>query len=147
MWNARAEAPVSRPAAQVPVTQVPVTPQERLPEVGIGPSVVIRGEISSAEDLIINGRVEGTIEIGDHHLTVGAGGSVTAPLTARAITISGAVRGNVTARERIEVRATGSVHGDLRAPHIVVCEGAALKGRVTTQPAHAEIERRLPVAV
>jgi cytoskeletal protein CcmA (bactofilin family) len=142
MWNARAEAPVSRPAAQEPVT-----PPERLAEAGIGPSVVIKGEITSAEDLIINGRVEGTIDVGDHHLTVGAGASITAPLLARAVTISGTVKGNVTARDRIEVRETGSVDGDLRAPHLAVREGAVLEGRVTTQPAHAETQRRFKVAV
>jgi cytoskeletal protein CcmA (bactofilin family) len=142
MWNARAEAPVSRPAAPHP----PTAP-ERVAEAGIGPSVVIKGEITSAEDLTINGRVEGTIDVGDHHLTVGAGASITAPLVARAITISGTVKGNVTARDRIEVRETGSVDGDLRAPHLAVCAGAVLAGHVTTQPAQAETRLRFKVAV
>src|SRR5215470_7827288 len=86
---------------------------ERRATAWIGQSVVVEGRITSSQDLRIDGRVEGTIEVGDHLLTVGSGAAVKANLVARSILISGAVVGNVTATDRLDLQATGSVEGDI----------------------------------
>src|SRR5713101_640342 len=86
---------------------------ERRVAAWIGKSLHIEGTIVSSQNLTIEGHVEGTIEIGQQTLIIGTGATVKAHLTARIITISGAVTGNVTASEKLELRATGSVLGDL----------------------------------
>lgn len=96
----------------------------------IGQGIVIEGRITSSQDLTIDGSVEGTIEVGDHGLTVGARAAVKANLVARSILISGTVIGNVTATDRLDLQATGSVEGDISTPRLVMVDGAVVKGRV-----------------
>ena len=114
-------------------TQQDVSPEareERRRAAWVGKSLRIEGKIVSADNLTIDGQVEGTIEVGDHNLVIGSGAAVRADLVARTITISGAVTGGVMASERIELRATGSVIGDLTAPVLVLADGAVIAGRV-----------------
>jgi len=103
---------------------------ERRTTAWIGQSVVIEGRITSSQDLRIDGRVEGTIEVGDHLLIVGTGAVVKANLVARSILISGTVIGNVTVTDRLDVKETGSVEGDISAPRLVMVDGALVKGKV-----------------
>ena len=103
---------------------------ERRATAWIGQGVVIEGRITSAQDLRIDGMVEGTIEVGDHLLIVGKGAAVKANLVARSILISGTVVGNVTATDRIDLQATGSVEGDINSPRLLMVDGAVVKGRV-----------------
>jgi cytoskeletal protein CcmA (bactofilin family) len=105
-------------------------PTERRKVAWIGPGVRVEGKLISSEDLVIDGRVDGSIEVSDHHLSIGPDGAVTADLVARRITISGSVKGNVKARERVDLHASGSVTGDISAPRFVMAEGAAVAGRV-----------------
>ncbi len=95
-----------------------------------GRSVRVEGKVISTEDLTIDGHVEGSIEVGDHCLTIGPSARITADLVAKNITISGAVTGNVRAREQLDIRATGSVVGDIVAPRLVMAEGAVITGQV-----------------
>jgi len=97
----------------------------------IGKSVIVRGDVISSEDLTIDGHVEGKIEVGNHSLTIGASAEVTANLVAKRISISGAVTGNVTATERVELLPTGSIDGDLASPKLAMADGAVLQGKVT----------------
>ncbi len=78
----------------------------------------------------MGGHVEGAIELGDHSLTIGPSATIKADLFAKNITISGAVTGNVRAREQLDVRATGSVVGDIVAPRLVMAEGAVVTGQI-----------------
>ena len=96
----------------------------------IGKSLRIEGRVISAQDLTIEGQVEGTIELGDYALTVGTGAGIKANLVARTITISGAVTGNVTASETVDLRATGSVEGNVAAPRVLMADGAVINGKV-----------------
>ena len=96
----------------------------------IGTSVRVEGKVISTEDLTIDGHVEGSIKLGDHSLTIGPSATINADLVAKNITISGAVTGNVRAREQLDVRATGSVVGDIVAPRLVMAEGAVITGQV-----------------
>ena len=86
-------------------------------------SVVIKGDLSASEDLTLYGQMEGSVTLPNHTLTIGPGANIKASISAKAVVIMGAVTGNVTAGEKVEIRATGSVTGDLAAPRLVVAEG------------------------
>jgi cytoskeletal protein CcmA (bactofilin family) len=95
-----------------------------------GRSVSVKGEVGGSEDLMIDGQVEGRIDLPDHVLTVGPNATIVADITVRVATIFGTVVGSITAREKIEVRKTGSVEGQITCARLVVQEGAILKGKV-----------------
>jgi cytoskeletal protein CcmA (bactofilin family) len=139
MWNQQDATKSTSPAGTAPVAAHDrQTAEEPRTTAWIGKSVTIKGDVVSAEDLSIDGRVEGTIVVGDHKLTIGAGAAINAELNARAIVISGTVTGNVTATEKIEIRETGSVDGELKMPRLSVREGAMLRGRIDTGTARAD---------
>ena len=96
----------------------------------IGKAVRVEGKVISSEDLTIDGHVEGSIELDGHSLTIGLGATITADLVARAVIISGAVVGNVKATERVELRETGSVDGDITTPRFLMADGATVRGTV-----------------
>jgi cytoskeletal protein CcmA (bactofilin family) len=104
---------------------------ERRVTAWIGQGVVVEGRITSGQDLRIDGKVEGTIEVGDHGLIIGASAEVKANLVARTMVISGTVTGNVSATERVDLHATGSVEGDITTPRLIMAEGAFVKGKVS----------------
>ena len=106
--------------------------EERRRASWISGSVMVRGDVVSTEDLVIDGQVQGTIDLGNHALTIGPSASVIADLDAKVVTISGKLVGSVMASARVELKATASVEGDVTAPNFVMEEGATLKGRVDT---------------
>jgi len=105
---------------------------ERRRAAWIGGSILVRGDVVSSEDLVIDGQVQGTIELGDHSLTIGAGASVVADLVAKTILISGEVKGDVVGSESVELKSSARVEGDINAPKFVMEEGATLIGKVDT---------------
>lgn len=108
--------------------------EERRKAAWIGGSILVKGDVVSREDLIIDGQVLGTIELGDHNLTIGPGASVVADLAARSVTISGNLKGNVMGSAKVELKATAKVEGDISAPRFAMEEGATLSGKVDTGP-------------
>lgn len=96
----------------------------------IGKSVVVRGEVKGSEDLIIDGRVEGTVTLSESRLTVGPSANVAADLTAKDILILGQVQGNIVATGRVELRAGSTVEGDVHALRLAVEENAVFRGKV-----------------
>ena len=82
------------------------------------------------EDLTLDGKLEGKISLPDHVLTVGTNANIDAEILAKVVIILGAVRGNVTAKEKFEVRAGGSMDGTLIAPKIAMAEGATFNGKI-----------------
>lgn len=96
----------------------------------IGKAVRVEGKVVSTEDLTIDGDVDGMIELGDHNLTIGLGADIKADLTAKAITINGSVTGDILATERIDLRATGSVAGNVTTPRFSMADGAIVNGKV-----------------
>lgn len=96
----------------------------------VGKSISLSGELTGSEDLVIEGKVEGRVELPNNGLTVGQNGQVKAEIHAKTVTIVGRVVGNVSAGERVEIQATGVVEGDVRTPKLVVHEGAVLNGSV-----------------
>jgi cytoskeletal protein CcmA (bactofilin family) len=96
----------------------------------LGRGVRIEGRVVSSEDLVIEGQVEGSIELAEHNLSIGPSGQVKADLYAKRITISGRVVGNLKAVERVHLDATASVTGDIVTPRFVMVEGATVAGKV-----------------
>lgn len=96
----------------------------------LGPSIVLKGEISGQEDLVIAGRVEGTIHVQDAAVTIAAGASIAAAISAREAVVMGDVNGDITATERVEIRERGSVEGTIVAPRLVLFDGGQLNGKV-----------------
>jgi cytoskeletal protein CcmA (bactofilin family) len=125
MWNA--DTSRERAAAQ-PDAKQPV--DERRMAAWIGKSLLVQGKVISTEDLTIDGRVEGTIELGNHSLTIGVGAAIQADLVAQTIIISGAVKGNIKASVKVDLRSTGSVDGDITSPVLLMADGAVIMGKV-----------------
>src|SRR5690348_18507232 len=106
--------------------------EERRKAAWIGGSIIVKGDVVSTKDLVIDGQVQGTIELGDHSLTIGQAAAVTADLVAKMVTISGKVNGNVISTGKVELKSTAKVEGDINAPKFVMEDGAALSGKVDT---------------
>ncbi len=96
----------------------------------IGKSLQIKGEVSGDEDLTVEGKVEGKITLNGHSVTIGPNGRVMAEVRARSVVVGGQLRGNVTADDKVEILATGTVLGDVRAPRVVLADGAHFKGTI-----------------
>ena len=112
----------------------------------IGKSVVIKGELNGSEDLTIEGQVEGKIELRQSVLTIGAHGKIKAAVLAKAVIVQGEVHGNISASERVEIRDTGSVDGDLSSPRIAIAEGAHFRGSIDMQKGGAKGDAKLDEA-
>jgi len=96
----------------------------------IGKSISIKGDLTGNEDMVIEGQVEGKVDLPNNQLTVGADGKVKAEIHAKSVVVVGHVDGNVFGLERIEIQATGRVEGDVTSPKLVVAEGAQLNGAI-----------------
>lgn len=96
----------------------------------LGASLHVKGEISGNEDLQIDGTVEGLVNLEDRKLIVGAAAKVTADVVAREVVVYGSVKGNLRARDRIEIKKDGSVVGDLTTARIMIEDGAYFKGAI-----------------
>jgi len=96
----------------------------------IGKGLTIKGEINGSESLYIDGKVEGSVNLPGNRVTVGRNGQVAASITAREIVVLGKVRGNVTATDRVDIRAEGSLSGDVAAARISIEDGAFFKGGI-----------------
>ena len=101
-----------------------------LDQANIGHSLVIKGDVTGAESLFIDGRVEGSINFADHRVTVGRNGIVAANIIAKEVVIMGKVQGNVECADRLDIRSEGLLSGDVITHRISVEEGAILKGGV-----------------
>jgi cytoskeletal protein CcmA (bactofilin family) len=124
--DVKSTSPASSPNSYNPVktTSVPVE------QATIGRTLVIKGELSGAEALYIDGRVEGKITLPDHRVTIGRNGSAQANITAREVVVLGKVNGNIDCTDRVDIRAEGSVTGDVTTMRISVEDGAVLKGGI-----------------
>ena len=106
----------------------------------LGHSLEIKGTITGNEDMQIDGRVEGPVSLQGQRLTVGGSGQLNSQITAREIVVYGKVNGNLSARDRVEIKKDGSVIGDITTARISIEDGAYFKGRI-------EIDRaKTPVA-
>ena len=148
MWKPtnQPQTPGSRPTTpepeQRPVMSTPVAPAMPEPaaprpvttttadQATIGKSLVIKGEVTGSESLYIDGKVEGAINLPGNRVTIGRNGQVAANISAREIVVLGKVRGNCQAADRIDIRAEGSLTGDVVAARISIEDGAFFKGGI-----------------
>ena len=153
MWDKR-EAGM-RPGAEPGINPVytPETSRGGRIVVNIGPSIQIKGELQGDEDLTIDGRIEGQINLREHNLTIGPNGKIKADLFAKTIVIAGEVSGNANAAERVEIAPSGRLTGNIAAPRITIADGAHFKGSVdmergaelrAAKPVRADEIRRIP---
>jgi cytoskeletal protein CcmA (bactofilin family) len=110
----------------------------------IGRSVIIKGEVSGAESLYVDGRIEGTVNFADSRVTIGRNGVVVANVTAKEVVIMGTVTGNIHCTDRLDIRSEGSLTGDVVTPRICVEDGAVVKGAVEVRTAQQQNEKTQP---
>ena len=115
------------PDARRPVPSNPTTVRTTAM---IGVTVKIKGDISSDENLVIEGQVEGTVTLNGHELIVGQAGRVNANVSAKTIRIDGQVNGDLVGKEKIIISKTGNVRGNLVAPTVILEEGGKFKGSI-----------------
>ena len=115
--------PPPRPSAAAP----PVAARTSSTPCVIGPKIKIIGELSGDEDVLVEGQIEGEIRI-TRDLRVGPGGVVKAKVSAQSIIVSGEIIGDCEAVGRVELQSTGKLTGNIRAPKIVIAEGAMFRG-------------------
>jgi cytoskeletal protein CcmA (bactofilin family) len=117
-----------------PATPTPYTPTKTVTvpteQATIGRSLVIKGEISGSESIFVDGRIEGSINLAEHRVTIGRNGNVQANINAKEVVIMGKVTGNVDCSDRLDIRSEGSLTGDVVTHRISVEDGALLKGSV-----------------
>ncbi len=141
MWNKDKKESEIKYSEETPVTpEVRKLNPERGEVVKIGKSIFIKGELSGGQDLIIDGSVEGEIRLKENQVTVGDNGKISGEIYAKTITIHGEVVGNMFAGEKLEIKASGSLIGDINSPRIIVEDGAYFKGSVEME---AEAQKRL----
>jgi cytoskeletal protein CcmA (bactofilin family) len=132
MWKKDEAMPDTPREVEVPrrpevVRSTPSAPAGRAV---IGPSIMIHGEVTGDEDLLIQGNVDGAVDLEEHALTVGAEGRVKANIKARVITVEGEVEGDLRARDQVVLRSQARVKGDITAPRVVLEDGANFRGLV-----------------
>jgi len=110
----------------------------------IGKSVVVKGELSGSEDLYVDGEVEGSIALRGQSLTVGPNGRVRANIEARNVIVHGRVDGNINASDRVDLRKSASLSGDISTARVAIEDGAFFKGTIDIQKAEpaARIESK-----
>jgi len=145
MWKRENEGGAPAPSSNPPASGAAPSPAPRAESeparatasserAVLSPSIVVRGEVSGDEDLIVEGRIEGKILLRQNTVTIGAKGRVAAEVHARAIQIEGEVDGNLTAEEQIVLRKSSRVRGDLVAPRVTIEDGARFKGSIDMEP-------------
>lgn len=149
MWKRTDDRPNMPPSPQVaqPPTSTPIPAREvrpmetpKMDVAHIGKSVVVKGELSGSEDLYLDGEVEGSIELRSHSLTVGPNGRVRANINAKDVVIHGKVDGNVRGSDRVELKKSAVLNGDVITQRIVIEDGAFFKGSIDIQKGETKQE-------
>ena len=110
----------------------------------IGASIRIKGDVSGDENLIIQGQVEGTIKVPGHNVTISKTGKVTANIEANQIIVEGELQGDMLGDEKVIIRETGNVHGNIVAPRVTLEDGALFKGSIEMEPRQKGVNASKP---
>ncbi len=105
----------------------------------IGASIRIRGDVTGDENLIIQGEVDGTINVVGHNVTISNTGKVKANINAKQIIVEGVLSGDMAGEEKVIIRQTGNVHGNIVAPRVTLEDGALFKGSIEMEPGKDEL--------
>jgi cytoskeletal protein CcmA (bactofilin family) len=147
MWrnkDSESNAPGASNAPRGPTNSASTTSTPTHATSWLSPTMRVKGEISGNEDLLVDGKVEGPISVGEHRLTVGHNGQVTSGLTAREIIIYGKVDGNhKVVSESIEIKKDALVVGDVTARRIVIEDGAGFKGSIEIEESSKQVDSNL----
>jgi len=149
MWKPTQQGQSTPNQTPEPVRPTPVQPAVEAPrattssssaspageQASISKGLSIKGEITGTESLFIDGKVEGSINIPGNRVTVGKNGVVNASISAREIVVLGKLKGNVTATDRVDIRAEGALTGDVAAARISIEDGAFFKGGIDIRKA------------
>jgi len=118
-----------------PAAARPMEPARSVDIATIGKSVVVKGELSGSEDLYVDGEVEGSISLNGQSLTIGPNGHVRANIEARNVIVHGQLNGNIRASERVDLRKSASLTGDISTARVSIEDGAYFKGTIDIQKA------------
>jgi cytoskeletal protein CcmA (bactofilin family) len=113
------------------------------PVANVGSSVFVKGELTGSEDVTVDGRLEGRIDLPDHALTIGPNAHIQADIVAKVLTVFGLVVGGIQARDKVDIRRGGSLEGDLACARLAIQDGAHFCGKVdmrSPQPTQGEVE-------
>jgi cytoskeletal protein CcmA (bactofilin family) len=132
-----ATPPAAEPKASPTGAPAPREPVTSRSDAMIGPSIVIKGTVSGDEDLLVQGRVEGSIELKDNEVSVGQSGRVTADVDAKVVKIDGEVTGDIAGAEKVVISKSGNVRGNIVAPRVTLEDGAKFKGSIDMDPGEA----------
>jgi len=162
MWKSRREdekpSPSPNPQQPAPVVPAPTSYQPtrtvetpkmdnyRADVAHIGKSVIIKGELSGSEDLYLDGEVEGNIDLRNHNLVIGPNGRVHANVQAKDIVVHGKVDGKVTGTDKVELKKSAVLNGDIETQRIVIEDGAFFKGSIDIRKSEAKVEAARPAA-
>jgi cytoskeletal protein CcmA (bactofilin family) len=106
------------------------TPKGQRGSATIGPSITIKGDVTGDEDLVIQGRIEGTVTLKKHNVVVGPEGNVRANVHGRSVTVEGEVAGDLHGQEQVVLRKTAKVEGNIKAPSVTLENGARFRGGI-----------------
>ncbi len=141
MWK-KPETDMSTQSYELGSKQSSPTPQPtKTSSAVIGASIIVKGEITGKEPLLVEGRVEGTLRLSTDTVTIGQGGSVSGDIHANMIQVRGNVVGDLFGNETVIVHQTGSVRGNITAPRVTLEDGAKLKGAIDMDPQTAHATR------
>ncbi len=110
----------------------------------IGPGIIINGDISGEENLIVKGRVDGKIVLNSNEVTIDTSANVTASISAKTVQVTGTVNGDITGNEKVVISKSGKVQGNIVAPRVILEDGAVFKGSIDMNP--AVVAKEAPVA-
>lgn len=128
-----AQQPAPRPRTPSAPKATPSAPTAPASLCVIGSKTVVKGDISGDENILVEGTVEGTIKI-SRDLKVGTGGCVKATVNAQSVVVAGEIEGDCQAEQRVHLEATGKLTGNIRAPRVMIVEGATFKGNSDMSP-------------
>lgn len=142
MFDRNKSKPAATPAPEPVKSQVPPAASSSEPVISrsaamIGPSIVIKGTVSGDEDLVIQGKVEGAIELKDNEVSVGQSGKVAADINAKVVKVDGEVSGDISGNEKVVISKSGNVRGNIIAPRVTLEDGAIFKGSIDMDPGDA----------
>jgi cytoskeletal protein CcmA (bactofilin family) len=112
--------------------------------INLGKSIKVCGELSGNEDLVIDGKFEGSIELKNNTLTIGINASIKADVMAKAVIVVGKMKGNITASDRVEIDGKGTLYGDINSPRVALADGATFKGSVDMEVTSSSSSRTTP---
>ncbi len=140
MWKKDSDEQTSGPRV-TPTTSAPVPPKPAPVErpahsnasgerATIGPSIRIRGDVSGDEDLLVQGQIEGSVDLTQHSVTIGAEGRVRANVSGRSVVVEGEVNGDLQGLEQVILRRSAKVQGNITSPRVIIEDGASFRGGI-----------------